>query len=161
MSFRRCYKWQSSATSHWPNPCFFLELIEELVGHEENHDAEKESVNDDVEGDESWPVVVIAIKNVDVRSGLGGETGTKIWAGLNIQVCKRLHPSVCEKESVSQSDLPVIIKSNRYKSFQRMWCKMTKKTDPKTHAEMINMQTLKVKLTTNILLTFRAYMMIS
>ena len=50
------------------DPGFFLELIKELVGHEENHDAKEESVNDDEEGDESRAVVIIAIENVDVWS---------------------------------------------------------------------------------------------
>ena len=50
------------------DPGFFLELIKELIGHEENHDAKEESVNDDEEGDESRAVVIIAIENVDVWS---------------------------------------------------------------------------------------------
>ena len=45
-----------------------------MIGHEENHDAKEESVNDDEEGDESRAVVIIAIENVDVWSRFSGET---------------------------------------------------------------------------------------
>ena len=156
--------------------------MEELISHKEDHDAEKEGVNHHEKGDETRTMVVVAVEDVDVRRRLGREPGT----GNKERCLMRNQRERLDEESegfrVSDTNLRSLDKTMIHPiKRQSLACprrigsmahvRVASETSdtkrhkthsyPKTQAEMMSIETLKVRLATKIRLTRRAYRMSS